>query len=179
MKGLVSMLSAGDTWLFQRIIQKCRCTLLDATMSKLTHLGSAFFTIFTCLLLLVTDLRNLRVSAMQALIALGVSQVFVQVLKRKIGRQRPYFILNNIRVAKPLFDCSFPSGHTTAGYALAIVFALDFPFMGLPLVTLATLVGFSRTYLGFHYPLDVVMGAVVGGGTAFTVHHWMAVSSLL
>jgi len=179
MKGLVSFLSAGDIWLFQRIVQRCRCNLLDAAMSKLTHLGGCFFTVFTCVILFLSNLHHLRVAAVQALVALGVSQLFVQVLKRKVGRQRPYFIFKNIQVAKPLFDCSFPSGHTTAGYALATVLSLDFPFLSLPLVILATLVGFSRTYLGFHYPLDVVMGAVVGGSTAFTVHQWALIPAIL
>ena len=179
MKGIISFLSAGDTWLFQRIVQKCRCALLDAAMSKLTHLGGAFFTVFVCLSLIITDFRQLRLPAVHAFLALAVSQVFVQLLKRKIGRPRPYFIFQNIKVKKPLFDCSFPSGHSTAGYALAVMFSLDFPFLSLPLVTLATLVGFSRTYLGFHYPLDVAMGAVVGGGTAYTIHHWITLTGFM
>lgn len=179
MKGLITRLSAGDTWMFHKIFEKCRCSLLDVTMSKLTHLGGAFFTVFICLSLIISDFRNLRLPAIHAFIALGVSQVLVQFLKRKIGRQRPYFIFPNIKVKKPLFDCSFPSGHSTAGYALAVMFSLDFPFLSFPLVTLATLIGFSRTYLGFHYPLDVAMGAVVGGGTAYTIHHWITIASIL
>jgi undecaprenyl-diphosphatase len=178
MKNLFSLISAGDAWLFQRINQRCRCALLDAAMSKLTHLGGAFCTTFICIFLITSNIKNLRVPGVQALIALSASQIVVQVLKRKVGRQRPYLIFRNIQVRKPLFDCSFPSGHTTAGYALATMFALDFPFLSFPLLTLATLVGFSRTYLGFHYPLDVFMGAVVGGGTAFTVHHYMPLSFL-
>ena len=179
MKGFVSLISAGDTWLFQRIVQKTRCALLDVAMSKVTHLGGAFFTIFLCISLMLSDFRNLRIPAIHAFIALSVSQIFVQVLKRITGRPRPYLIFKNIKVSKPLFDCSFPSGHTTAGYALAIMFSLDFPVLSLPLVGLATLIGFSRTYLGFHYPLDVAMGAFVGGGTAFTIHHWMGLATFL
>ncbi len=175
MKDILSCLSAGDTWMFQKICQKCKCTILDVTMSKVTHLGGAFFTVLICLSLILSNFKNLRMPGVHAFVALGMSQMFVQFLKRKIGRQRPYFKLPNIQVKKPLFDCSFPSGHTTAGYALAVMFSLDFPFLSLPLVTLATLIGFSRTYLGFHYPLDVAMGAVVGGGTAFTIHHWIAI----
>lgn len=179
MKGLISFLSAGDTWLFQRIIQKYRCTVLDVAMSKVTHLGGTFFTVFVCVFLIVSNFRNLRLPAIHAFLALSLSQAVVQFLKRKIGRQRPYFIFNNIKVRKPLFDCSFPSGHSTAGYALAIMFSLDFPFLSLPLVSLATLIGFSRTYLGFHYPLDVAMGAVVGGGTAYTVYQCITFTSFL
>ena len=146
-------------------------------MSKLTHLGGAFCTTFICIFLITSNIK------FAGAWGTGTNCSFCQSnsgtsLKKKVGRQRPYLIFTNIQVRKPLFDCSFPSGHTTAGYALATMFALDFPFLSFPLLTLATLVGFSRTYLGFHYPLDVFMGAVVGGGTAFTVHHYMPLSFL-
>ncbi|NLO88770.1 MAG: phosphatase PAP2 family protein, partial [Clostridia bacterium] len=66
---------------------------------------------------------------------------------------------------------SFPSGHTTAGYVLAMSFSYNYPALFYPLIGLASLIGFSRTYLGFHYPLDVVTGAAIGVGTAYIVHH--------
>jgi len=169
---IFSALAAGDSRLFLLINKRCRCSVLDNVMPKVTHLGGAFFTLFTCLFLLFFDFRATRAAALEALIALSLSQAVVQLLKRKVCRRRPYLVFQNIPIDRPLFDFSFPSGHTTAGYALALAFSLNYPALFLPLVSLATLVGFSRTYLGFHYPLDVLMGAVVGGCTAFTVHHF-------
>lgn len=166
-------LHVGDSKLFLLINRRFRCGMLDTIMSRLTHLGGAFFSIFICFILIFLNFRTSRQPAIEALAALTLSQVFVQLLKRKIGRLRPYLAMEDIVVQKPLFDNSFPSGHTTAGYALASIFALNYPFLTFPLFGMATVIGFSRTYLGFHYPLDVAFGAMLGGGTAFTVHHFV------
>ena len=169
MKAVRSFLAA-DNWLFLCINRHFRCTALDFSMSKMTHLGGAFFTICICVLLIFSDFRTSRSAAVEALLALLLSQAVVQLLKKKIGRRRPYFVLSDISVRRPLFDCSFPSGHTTAGWTLAVIFSLNFPPLSMPLIFLAAVIGFSRTYLGFHYPLDVLSGALVGGGTAYAVY---------
>src|SRR6202042_3500529 len=64
---------------------------------------------------------------------------------------------------QPAHGTSFPSSHTAV--ALAVVVALV-PFLARPLaaagIAYAGLVGWSRVYLGVHYPLDVLAGAGIG-----------------
>jgi undecaprenyl-diphosphatase len=57
---------------------------------------------------------------------------------------------------------SFPSGHAATSFAGATILAFAFPRLAPLLYVLAAAVGFSRLYLGVHYPLDIVGGAVLG-----------------
>ncbi len=65
---------------------------------------------------------------------------------------------------------SFPSGHATVAFACATVLAMAVPRLAVPLYVLAALIGFSRVYVGVHYPLDVLAGALLGVAIAFAVH---------
>jgi undecaprenyl-diphosphatase len=57
---------------------------------------------------------------------------------------------------------SFPSGHTSTSFACAYVISRLAPRLTIPVFVLAALIGFSRVYVGVHYPLDVVAGAIFG-----------------
>jgi undecaprenyl-diphosphatase len=59
-------------------------------------------------------------------------------------------------------DHSFPSGHAATSFACATVFAFAFPRFAAAFYLLAVAIGFSRIYVGVHYPLDVVGGALLG-----------------
>jgi undecaprenyl-diphosphatase len=61
---------------------------------------------------------------------------------------------------------SFPSGHTAAAVAGAIVLSALVPRAAPLFVVLAAAVAYSRVYVGVHFPLDIVGGAVIGAVTA-------------
>ena len=87
-----------------------------------------------------------------------------QALKRGLHRPRPTSAIVGFEALAENPDrFSFPSGHTTAAFAAAVALA-GAPFgLGPAALVLALGIGLSRIYLGAHYPLDVAVGAALGG----------------
>ena len=88
----------------------------------------------------------------------GMSSLLVQPLKFAVRRRRP--VLHAI--VTTLDRYSFPSGHSTTAFALAVGALFAAPAFFPVALGLAAVVAFSRVYLGVHYLSDVVGGAVVG-----------------
>lgn len=68
---------------------------------------------------------------------------------------------------------SFPSGHTSMAFATATSISLLYPkwYVIAPSFLWASSIGYSRMYLGVHYPSDVLAGALIGAGSAIGTHY--------
>lgn len=64
---------------------------------------------------------------------------------------------------------SFPSGHTATSFACATVLSFFVPRAAPAFYLLALAIGFSRIYVGVHWPLDVLGGAVLGVAVGLAV----------
>ena len=152
-----------DGEILLQIQQHLRTDMLTPFMKIVTFLGNGgwFWILCAVVLLAVPKTRKTGYAAVLSLI-FGVI-VTNLLLKNIVARPRPFAEIEALipLIAKPT-DFSFPSGHTTASFAVALVMLRMLPKkIGIPAVVLSALVAFSRLYLGVHYPTDVLTGFVV------------------
>ena len=152
-----------DGEILLQIQQHLRTDMLTPFMKIVTFLGNGgwFWILCAVVLLAIPKTRKTGYAAVFSLIFGAI--VTNLLLKNIVARPRPFAEIEALipLIAKPT-DFSFPSGHTTASFAVALVMFRMLPKkIGIPAVVLAALVAFSRLYLGVHYPTDVLVGFVV------------------
>lgn len=163
---ILGQIDQGILWLLQALRQEW----MNPFWKMVTSLGnSGWFWIVTALALVLCA-RTRRTGATMLLAMVLGALVTNVLLKPWVGRVRPYDTLEwLVPVIGPQRDASFPSGHSCAAFATAIVGREQLPWpYGILLVVLAGLVAFSRLYLGVHYPSDVLAGILIGIAAART-----------
>ena len=108
--------------------------------------------------------RRTREAGQAALLSMGLCFLLCNViLKNLVARTRPYEVIPELTTLIPHpTDYSFPSGHTSASFACALVlFAMLPKKYGVLILCLAALIALSRLYVGVHYPSDVLGGMLV------------------
>lgn len=90
-------------------------------------------------------------------------------MKWGFGRDRPFVTYPELENLVHPNDPAFPSGHTSVAFSTATSLSIAYPkwYVYVPAFLWAGAVGYSRMHLGVHYPSDVLVGAIVGSGSAF------------
>lgn len=151
---------------------------LDIFFQNYTLLGDGVFSIAIFLILLLADKIPL---ALQVITGYLFSGIISQIIKHLVHAPRPHAIISNAEY--PYFIegvtlsgmNSFPSGHTSSVFALAVLLALNTSDKRISLIYLITAVitGYSRIYLGQHFLADVTTGALIGTLSALAVYWYL------
>ncbi|ULQ57433.1 phosphatase PAP2 family protein [Flavihumibacter rivuli] len=122
---------------------------------------------------LVTHDEELKKKALYIGESVVVSSVITFALKYSVNRSRPFATYPGQIIPEGTGGSpSFPSGHTSLAFSTATAAFLACPkwYVAVPAFAYATSVGYSRMYLGVHYPTDVAAGALVGIGSAWLTY---------
>ena len=156
---------ALDANLFLFVNHLPHTPLLNRLFYTLTVIfnGGAFWYAVTALAAL-RNRRRTRQLLREVVLPLTVTTLLVEhPIKAYFRRRRPFItIIQAIVIGKKPGTWSFPSGHSASAFAGAwLLNRLFARGWGLRYV-LASLVAFSRIYLGDHYPGDVSSGSLLG-----------------
>lgn len=159
---IIKFMSQIDDKLFLKIFKDNRKGYFKSFMKLMSRLGDGYVWAF-----LYFSLYMFRIKYAILYFARAAAAVFICIfvflyIKSFFSRMRPYKKHDKIPIMYPPDKHSFPSGHTMVGFAIS--FSVGSYSFGSAILfyTIASLIAFSRVYVGLHYPLDVICGIVLG-----------------
>lgn len=117
--------------------------------------------------------KQIQQHGYELLITTVINVGMTEWLKRVFNRTRPADAYpGQVFVSSPSSGKSLPSGHTSQAFAMATTLTIQYKkwYIVVPAYTWAAAVGYSRMYLGKHYPSDVLAGAALGAGSSWLGH---------
>jgi membrane-associated phospholipid phosphatase len=155
---------SADAWLFRSINRgSYRSQFTDRLMFWVTQIGNGAFSFVIAAFLVLVGLRLLALELVLGTLSLWL---VVEAVKALTERSRPFAGLDDTNlIGWRERGKSFPSGHSAQVFFIAFLLTTSLEPGGLGLLFLyglAALVGFSRIYIGVHYPRDVLAGAIIG-----------------
>jgi undecaprenyl-diphosphatase len=112
---------------------------------------------------------DMRQNALYVASSTATTFLLNTLIKKLVKRPRPFISNVHLTAVYQPSSTSFPSGHTSSAFSSATALVRAYPkwYVIAPAFLWSGAVGYSRMYLGVHYPSDVTAGALLGVGTAF------------
>ena len=164
---MIEQLLSIDTALFVFLNTRLTLPVLDTVMPFITK-QEHWYPVLAGLVLamVIWGGKKGRMAAVAFIIAIALSdQVSCAFLKPLIGRVRPCNALTTEQcrlLVGRSSAMSFPSAHAANSFAMATVVSWRFPKAASACFLIAAAVAYSRVYVGVHYPLDILAGALLG-----------------
>ena len=141
----------------------------------ITHLGDKG-SIWLMIALVLVIPRKTRNVGFAMLLGLLFSLIVNNgIIKNLVARPRPYTVIDGLTsVIGIQGEFSFPSGHTASSFAAAVAMYRGLPKKySIPGLILASLIAFSRLYVGVHYPTDI-LGGIISGTLLGILASWVS-----
>lgn len=107
--------------------------------------------------------RRNFVTVCGALVAGSIARLGVtEIIRFFYDRPRPFEVLDIIQLIRRDSGHSFPSGHAAFFFAFSYMIWARNRILGIVFFVVSALIGFGRIFVGFHWPLDVLGGALIG-----------------
>ena len=162
---MLELIQTLDEAALRWIAETLRTPFLDGFMKFYTSLGNGGW-LFIALGMLMLCFRGTRKAGAASLCAMTLGLLITNLtIKPLVGRPRPWVVMEAFVALVTSSDMnSFPSGHTCAAFAFAVALCVVLPQKRVKAAALiaAALMGFSRLYVGVHFPTDVLAGAAIG-----------------
>ena len=164
-----------DYRMFWVINKKYHYTALDYIMDAWTNYIWFFFLLILVIgVLLYVERSKFWTNLWYIVCCALLGGFIVFCLKHALVRMRPLSIFGpRVNVfAEKLYLYSFPSGHTQFAFSIATYLSYKLKRFWWMFFLIAVFVGISRIYVGSHFPIDVLTGAIIGIGSSFVIIKW-------
>ena len=144
-------------------IQEIHQGWLTDVMRLFTTIGESGL-VWIAIAIVLTCIPKTRKCGLTMMIAMAITYLVGNLfLKNVIARPRPCAVDNSVILKIPFpSEYSFPSGHSSNGFAGAVTIFCYYRSAGLLSLLMAALIAFSRLYFFVHYPTDILGGILLG-----------------